>query len=136
MKVCICGGRTLEGEQAYATLCAVMRQFALDRKATEIISGACGIPASAPDREQREAKGADGLGERWAREHGVPVLRYYPDFGRYAKGAPSRRNAQMAAVAEIVVALPGGSGTDSMVREAQRRGVYVVDARAPIRGPT
>ena len=42
------------------------------------------------------ARGADALGERWAREFGVPIHRFPADWSRYGRRAGYLRNMEMA----------------------------------------
>ena len=91
------------------------------------------------------ARGADALGEQWAKAAGVPVQRYpaaWDDIhapgavvrtnrqGRpYNANAGFARNALMAQNADAVLVMPGGRGTDHMVKVAQEQGLPVWDAR-------
>lgn len=73
------------------------------------------------------ARGADQLGEAWARERGIPVTRYPADWTRHGKAAGHRRNAQMADNADALVALWDGEspGTEGMIRVARSKGLSV-----------
>lgn len=73
------------------------------------------------------ARGIDQLGERWAREHSIPVTRLIPDWGKWGKRAGILRDEQMASVADALVAIWDGTsrGTDHMVSEGRRRGLVV-----------
>jgi hypothetical protein len=42
------------------------------------------------------AAGADRLGERWAKEHDIPVKLFLPNWEMYGKKAGPIRNAKMA----------------------------------------
>lgn len=70
------------------------------------------------------ARGADALGERYAAERGWPVKRFPADWSQGRKAGPVR-NAQMAAYATHLVALPGGRGTADMIRQARAAGLEV-----------
>ena len=63
------------------------------------------------------ARGADSLGERYARENGLEVERYTADWTSYGKGAGPRRNKQMAEVCDYVICFWDGKsrGTRSMI---------------------
>lgn len=63
------------------------------------------------------ARGADSLGERYAREKGYQVEQYLADWNRYGKSAGYRRNAEMAEVADGLIAFWDGksSGTKHMI---------------------
>lgn len=82
------------------------------------------------------ARGADALGERFARENGIPVKRFEADWGRFGKAAGPIRNSQMAEYAAeaergYLVAFPMGRspGTRDMIRKAKEKGLtaYVVE---------
>ena len=91
------------------------------------------------------ARGADALGEQWAKAAGVPIQRYpaaWDDIGApgavvrtnrqgrpYNANAGFARNALMAQNADAVLVMPGGRGTDHMVKVAQEQGLPVWDAR-------
>lgn len=73
---------------------------------TEIVSGC--------------ATGADAGGEAYAKKHNLPIKRFPPDWKLYGKAAGPMRNIQMAQYADAVVLFPGGKGTESMRREAEK----------------
>jgi hypothetical protein len=73
------------------------------------------------------ARGADTLAARWALAHGVPTLAFPADWSR-GRGAGKERNLQMLVEGgpELVLAFPGGRGTEDMVMRARQHGVPVV----------
>lgn len=66
---------------------------------TEIISGG--------------AKGIDTCAAEYARKHGLPLTEIKPDYQRYGRGAPIRRNAEIIELADAVVVLWDGSSRGS-----------------------
>lgn len=88
---------------------------------TEIVSGT--------------ARGADQLGERWAKEHGIPIKRFPADWTNYGKSAGYRRNVQMAEYADALIAfnLNNSKGTNHMINIAKERKLkgYVVRINDP-----
>lgn len=70
------------------------------------------------------ASGADAWGGAWARERGVPIRRYDADWKTYGNTAGPRRNKLMleAEMPQMVVAFPGGPGTEDMVKRARKSG--------------
>lgn len=64
-----------------------------------------------------KARGADSLGERYAKERGYTVLEYPAEWDKYGKRAGYMRNEQMAKVANCTVAFWDGSskGTEHMI---------------------
>jgi len=73
------------------------------------------------------AKGADKLGEEWAKNNGVPVELHPADWTKYGKSAGIHRNLHMAANADALVALWDGEshGTSHMIQAAQGIGLRV-----------
>lgn len=73
------------------------------------------------------ARGVDQLGERWAKEHALPLLRMSAEWETYGRSAGYRRNEAMAGVADALIAVWDGSspGTQHMIQAARRRGLRV-----------
>ena len=73
------------------------------------------------------ARGADRLGERYAKEHDYRI-RYFPaDWDSDGRSAGFRRNVRMAENADALVAFWDGSskGTGHMIETAKRNGLDV-----------
>jgi hypothetical protein len=110
VRVIIAGGRDFAD---YPALCAAC-DLALSRQpAVEVVSGT--------------AKGADALGERYARERGHGLRQFPADWDTHGKAAGYRRNAEMAAYAEALIAFWDGKsrGTKHMIDLAHRAGLKV-----------
>lgn len=73
------------------------------------------------------AQGADCLGEKYAREHNIPVRRFAAQWQIYNKAAGIIRNAQMADNAEALIAFWDGqsAGTKNMIWTARNKGLDV-----------
>jgi len=80
---------------------------------TEVISGT--------------ARGVDRLGEVYAKEEDIPIVRFPADWDRYGRGAGPRRNAQMAEYGDALIAIWDGEsrGTKSMIDLAKKAGLRV-----------
>jgi hypothetical protein len=63
------------------------------------------------------ARGADKLGEEWAKENGISIERYPAEWDKYGKSAGYIRNELMASKAEALIALWDGEskGTGHMI---------------------
>ncbi len=74
-----------------------------------------------------KARGADTLGERYAKERGFQVDYYPADWDRYGKRAGPLRNEQMAQNADALVAFWDGQsrGTKSMIDLAHLYGLKI-----------
>ncbi|MGN0172029.1 MAG: DUF2493 domain-containing protein [Acutalibacteraceae bacterium] len=66
-------------------------------------------------------RGADMLGERYAKENGFCIERYPADWQKYGKSAGPKRNLQMAKVCDYVICFWDGKsrGTASMISYAK-----------------
>lgn len=74
-----------------------------------------------------KARGADTLGERYAKERGY-AIRYFPaNWERYGKAAGYLRNTEMAKNADALVAFWDGMslGTRHMIEIAKARGLKI-----------
>ena len=105
MRIIVCGGRDYKDGSTVARVLS-----ALDLSDTVIVHGA--------------ASGADDLAHSWCRTYGVYAERHPADWNAHGKAAGPIRNQQMLdAGADLVIAFPGGRGTDDMVRRARAAGV-------------
>lgn len=106
IKVVVAGGRDFSD---YTTLKHVMNHLTKNVTHVTVICG--------------KARGADSLGERWAREMGHTIEEYLPDWDKYGKSAGYKRNMQMAKAATAVVAFWDGvsKGTGHMIDIAKLR---------------
>lgn len=80
------------------------------------------------------ARGADTAAGMWAEYHQVPVEVYKADWVGEGKAAGIKRNLRMLTEGkpDLVIAFPGGRGTDHMVRVSKAAGVEVIEvAYAP-----
>lgn len=74
------------------------------------------------------AKGADRLADAWAVVNWVPFEEYKADWDKYRKAAGPIRNQEMLDTGiDVVIAFPGGKGTEHMKRIARARGVEVIE---------
>ena len=78
------------------------------------------------------ARGADSLGERFAKDYKYPLKIFPADWDKYGKAAGAIRNEQMARYASeadrgILVAFPLGEsrGTRNMIKLAKQYGLEV-----------
>ena len=68
------------------------------------------------------ARGADKLGERWALENNIQLVRFPAQWNKYSKRAGFIRNEDMAKKADALIAIWDGysSGTKSMIELAKK----------------
>jgi hypothetical protein len=73
-----------------------------------------------------DATGADALAVSWAAERAVLTTRWLADWSRGKRGGPERNRRMLdAAKPDLVVAFPGGRGTEDCIRAATERGFPV-----------
>lgn len=108
MKTIIAGSRTISDyELIYNTV--LESKFVI----TEVVSGG--------------ARGVDKLGESWAKQHGVPIKLFLPNWTAYGKSAGIKRNQQMKDYADGLIAIWDGQskGTKNMIDSATKAGLKV-----------
>lgn len=103
MRTIIAGSRTITD---YGVLLHAISE--MPWKITHVISGG--------------AKGVDLMGERWAKENGIPFQVFKPDWSQ-GRGAGYARNAIMAQYAEAALILWNGTskGTGNMISIARAK---------------
>jgi hypothetical protein len=105
MKVLVCGGRAYnDKEKVYS----VLDNLNNNKKIYCIVQGG--------------AKGADSIAAQWASDREVLCLTFKADWDLYGKAAGMHRNLKMLKETkpDMVVAFPGGKGTDNMVKIAYK----------------
>lgn len=109
MIVLVCGGREFSQKaRLFGTLDSVHRKHGI----TLLIHG--------------DARGADRLGEEWAKRREVPYLGVPAYWTKLKKAAGPERNGRMLTYRpEVVIAFPGGTGTADMIEQANQAGVRV-----------
>lgn len=114
-KIIIAGSRSFYTEEHFKLLESRMDQFILSfGLPDEIVSGG--------------ARGADRLGERYARENKIKIVQFLPDWNGLGKRAGMVRNQDMGNYADTAVIFWDGqsSGTKHMMEFAMKRGLEVM----------
>lgn len=75
------------------------------------------------------AKGADLWADYWAVHNFCPVHEFKADWDKHGKSAGPIRNQQMLdeGKPDLVIAFPGGRGTEDMKARARKAGVKVIE---------
>lgn len=86
------------------------------------------IPAAVTEIISGGARGADALAREYALQHSVPLTEIRPEYARYGKGAPLRRNLEIINRADMVIALWDGksTGTAQVIAECRKQGKPVI----------
>lgn len=111
MKVLVCGGRDYNN-QIY--LKKSLDAFHKNNSITKLVSGG--------------AKGADSLAYYWAKDNNIETAVYKADWNKYGKSAGPIRNIEMLDKEnpDIVIAFPGGRGTEHMIKVSKERKINVI----------
>ena len=103
MRAAIIGSRTFDN---YNLLSETLSEY--ENQITLMVSGG--------------AKGADKLGEKWAKEKNKEVLIFYPEWEKYGKSAGFKRNKDIIENSDIVFAFWDGQskGTQSSIELSKK----------------
>ena len=104
MKVAVIGSRGLKVEK--------LERF-LPEETTEIISGG--------------AKGIDTCAREYALANGLKLTEFLPDYSRYGRAAPLKRNITIIENADLVLAFWDGTscGTKYVIDQCKKRSIAV-----------
>ena len=113
-KIAVIGGRDFTD---YALLSKTLDRIRKEEPEVLIISGG--------------ARGADSLAQKYAKENGLAILIFYPDYQRYGKRAPLVRNNKIAKECDLLIAFPTSKsrGTWCTVKKAKELGKKVIVIR-------
>lgn len=111
MKILVCGGRDYNDQE---------RCWSILDKAHSHYKFSCLIEGG--------AKGADYLAKTWAQSRQVPIQSFPADWKRFGKRAGPIRNQQMIdeGSPDVVIAFPGGNGTQDMINRAKSNKIPVI----------
>lgn len=110
MRVLVCGGRNYQNKRF---LFEELDMLNVEEGITMVIEGG--------------ASGADNLAFEWARSRYKPVITHFADWASLGVAAGPIRNAEMLQnyAPDLVIAFPGGKGTEDMVNRAKTANVEV-----------
>jgi hypothetical protein len=119
MRVLVCGGRR------YADPICIWKtldQIARDRGCIRLIIDGASDDVTGP------YIGADYWANQWALARGIPTVRCHAEWKQHGKAAGPIRNRKMRDEykPDLVVAFPGGHGTEGMVALAEEGGIEVI----------
>ncbi|MBR4960909.1 MAG: DUF2493 domain-containing protein [Clostridia bacterium] len=72
------------------------------------------IPPETTEIVSGGAKGIDTCAAEYARSHDLPLTEFLPDYARYKRGAPLKRNEQIIAYADRVLIFWDGSSKGTL----------------------
>ena len=108
-----------------------MKLAIIGSRSVTSIDVAAYLPADLSEIVSGGAKGADSLAAAYAREQGIPLTEFLPDYRRFGRGAPLKRNEQIADYADEALAFWDGvsRGTLHTMRLFEKRGKRVTVIR-------
>lgn len=100
MKIAVIGSRSLNVSN--------LEKY-LPQGVTEIVSGG--------------ARGIDSCAREYAKAHGIKLTEFLPEYNRYGKGAPLKRNLQIIDYADEVIAFWDGKsrGTKFVIDNCMKK---------------
>lgn len=104
MKVAIIGSRGLKVDN--------LEKY-LPKDTTEIVSGG--------------AKGVDNSAKQYALSHGIKFTEFLPEYDKYGRAAPLKRNIAIIEYSDIVIAFWDGKsrGTSHIIGNCKKRNIPV-----------
>ena len=112
MRVLVCGGRDFDDEARLFYNMNLIHDSL--QNITTLIHGG--------------ANGADKMAARWAKYRGdIEIIECKADWIKHGKAAGPIRNKEMLThLPDLVVAFPGGSGTQNMIAQATKAEIKVI----------
>ena len=85
------------------------------------------LPQGVTELVSGGAKGVDTCAREYALAHGLKLTEFLPDYGRYGRAAPLKRNLAILENADLVLAFWDGAsrGTKHVIDNGKARGVPV-----------
>lgn len=124
-KIGVIGSRRRDSIEDYKLV--AKRFFEIYRPGDWIVSGGC-------------PEGGDRFAQKIAKEFGIPILIFYPNWPKYKRGAGFMRNTEIAKYSDVLVACvtsdrTGGTedtiakflGQVGVIREAKKENLHLVE---------
>ena len=85
------------------------------------------LPAETDEIVSGGAKGIDICAAEYAKSHGLKLTEFKPDYDRFGRGAPLKRNVTIIEYVDRVIAFWDGKshGTKFVIEECKKRGIPV-----------
>ncbi len=86
------------------------------------------LPCGTTELISGGAKGVDTSAREYAEEHGLPLTEFLPEYQRYGKGAPLKRNLEIIRAADCVLAFwdRKSAGTKFVIDQCKKCGTPVI----------
>lgn len=85
------------------------------------------LPKDVTEIDSGGAKGVDTCARKYAQTHDIRLTEFFPDYNLYGKSAPLKRNLEIIAYAELVLAFWDGKsrGTKYVIDNCKKQGVPI-----------
>ncbi len=85
------------------------------------------LPENVTEIVSDGAKGVDTCAREYAQSHNIPLTEFLPDYSRFGRSAPLKRNLEIIAYADLVIAFWDGAshGTKYVIDNCKKQGVPV-----------
>ncbi len=85
------------------------------------------IPDTVTEIVSGGARGIDSCAKQYAMEHLIKYTEFLPEYNRFGKAAPLKRNIQIIEYADVVIAIWDGKsrGTKYVIEQCKRAGKEV-----------
>ena len=96
------------------------------------------IPSNCSEVVSGGARGVDSEAAEWARKNEISLTVFLPDYERYGRAAPIKRNEQIAVYADELVAFWDGisKGTENTIKFFEKLGkkvtIFTVDDKSKV----
>lgn len=104
-----------------------MRVVVVGSRNLSVLNLGCYLPDDVTEIISGGAKGVDTSAREYAIAHGLPLREFLPEYNRYGKSAPLKRNLQIISHADLVLAFWDGAslGTRFVIDHCRKMGVPV-----------
>ncbi len=85
------------------------------------------LPADTTEIVSGGAKGVDASAREYALQHGLKLTEFLPNYKRYSRAAPLKRNDEIVVYADLVLAFWDGQshGTKYVINQCEKQSVPV-----------
>ena len=85
------------------------------------------LPAGVTEIVSGGARGIDTCAQEYALAHGLKLTEFLPEYNKYGRNAPLRRNLQIIEYADAVIAFWDGRsrGTKFVIEQCQQRSIKI-----------
>lgn len=85
------------------------------------------MPADTDEIVSGGAKGIDSCARRYAQEKGIKLTEFLPEYSKFGRSAPLKRNMQIIEYADLIIAFwdEKSRGTEYVIKKCKEKGKEV-----------